>query len=139
MLYAADMVFEDNIRGLVLKSRDAYMMNMMILKMKGNIMYAKVRMDVLKMTKHPEDGTIRVRWQVEGVQGWRLFFTFWRYGPARLFTFGSPKNVSDTTDGFSIFYLNSKGLIYKHMCDKMMPDSSNAANPVKDAKDALPI
>lgn len=25
-------------------------------------------------------------------------------------------------DGFSTFYVNSDGVIYKHVCDKMMPD-----------------
>ena len=84
-LYDKNMVFEDNIRGLLLKGRDAYMVNLVMLKIKGHIMYGKVDMNILKMTKHPEDGTIRVRWQVLGVSGWRLMLTFWRYGPARVF------------------------------------------------------
>jgi len=30
-------------------------------------------------------------------------------------------------DGFSTFYVNANGKIYKHIADKMMPDQSTAA------------
>lgn len=139
MLYDNDMIFEDNIRGLVLKGKQAYMWNLVMMKIKGQICYGKITMNILKITAHPEDGTIRVRWQVEGVQGWRLIFTFWRYGLARRLAAGELPYVADITDGFSIFYLNSKGLIYKHMCDKMMPDTSGQENRVKGSKDPLPV
>ena len=55
------------------------------------------------------------------------------------FNMSNTEPVSDITDGFSIFYLNSEGLINRHMCDKMMPDSSGQENRVKDGKDALPV
>jgi hypothetical protein len=132
------MIFEDHIRGIYIKGLRDYAINLMMIKMNGSILYAKVTFNVLKMTMHPEDGTIRVRWQIEGVQGWRYLLTFWRYGLFRRF-FGNPDEpyVSTKTDGFSIFYLNSQGLICKHLCDKMMPDTSGQPNPV--TKSALPV
>lgn len=140
MLYDKNVIFEDHIRGIVVKGLDAYCLNMAILKMKANILYAKTAFNVLKMTMHPEDGTIRVRWQIEGVQGWRYMITFWRYGLFRRYLGNeSDPYISTKTDGFSIFYLNSQGLIYKHLCDKMMPDTSSQGNPVKGNKEALPV
>lgn len=122
-LYTKDMVFEDNIRGLVIKGRDNYAINLSWLKIKTALAFAEVQVLILKMTQHPEDSTIKVRWQINGISGWRLLFTFWRYG-----LFHSKKldqSVGgDTYDGFSIFYLNSEGLIYKHFCDRMIPDSN---------------
>lgn len=37
-------------------------------------MYAYVKLDVLKMTKHPEDSTVRVRWRISGITGYRILF-----------------------------------------------------------------
>lgn len=141
-IYDKDIVFEDHIRGLVTRGIQPYMINFALLKMRGSLMYGSVRMNILKMTKHPEDGTVRVRWQVVGVSGWRLILTFWRYVPFRL-PFSQkdesrPQEFSDTTDGFSIFYLNSQGLVYKHVCDKMMPDSSGAPD-LKNGIKTLPV
>lgn len=31
-------------------------------------------MDVIKMTKHTEDSSIKVRWRVSGITGYRLLF-----------------------------------------------------------------
>lgn len=39
------------------------------------------------------------------------------------------------TDGFSIFYVNSDGKIWKHVVDKMVPDEDRAV--VDTEKDAL--
>ena len=36
-------------------------------------------MEILKITRHAEDGTIRVRWRAVGVPGLRKIFMFWKY------------------------------------------------------------
>lgn len=40
----------------------------------GHFIYAYVKVDVLKMTKHVQDSTIKVRWRVSGITGYRMLF-----------------------------------------------------------------
>lgn len=34
-------------------------------------------------------------------------------------------------DGFSTFYVNDKGLIVRHIADKVMPDEDKQTNPIE--------
>jgi len=45
----------------------------------GHIKYAFVKFDILKITKHPEDGTIKVRWRIKGISGIKVFMKFWKF------------------------------------------------------------
>jgi Uncharacterized conserved protein (DUF2358) len=38
-----------------------------------------VRFEVLKITQHPEEGAVKVRWRIRGISGLKIFLTFWRY------------------------------------------------------------
>ena len=74
-MYHHNMVLQDNIRGkryqntslgnqLYLQPRrfeglDQYMKIVNLLKLTAHIRFVYVRFHILKMTKHPEDGTIR--------------------------------------------------------------------------------
>lgn len=40
-----------------------------LLKVIGHIKFAYVKFHVLKITKHPEEGTIKCRWRIEGLGG----------------------------------------------------------------------
>ena len=121
-LYTHDMIFEDNIRNLKTKGVNDYMINISMLKIKAHLSYSSVGLKLLKITKHEDEGTVKVRWQIRGISGWRIIFTFWRYVPT-LYNKGlTEQPKSDIYDGFSTFYVNSDGKIYRHIADKMMPD-----------------
>lgn len=45
----------------------------------GHLKYAFVKFDILKITKHPDDGTIKVRWRIKGISGMKVFFKFWKF------------------------------------------------------------
>ena len=116
------MIFEDNIRNLKTKGVNDYMINISMLKIKAHLSYSSVGLKLLKITKHEDEGTVKVRWQIRGISGWRIIFTFWRYVPT-LYNKGlTEQPKSDIYDGFSTFYVNSDGKIYRHIADKMMPD-----------------
>lgn len=51
-----------------------YVKQMTYLRFYGHFMYAYVKLDVLKMTKHTEDSSIKVRWRVSGISGYRILF-----------------------------------------------------------------
>lgn len=40
-------------------------------------------------------------------------------------------------DGFSTFYVNSDGVIVKHIADKVMPDEDKEPNPLEKVVDKL--
>lgn len=55
------------------------MTNISILRLMGHLKYAYVKFEVLKITKHPEDGTLKVRWRINGISGMKVFFKFWKF------------------------------------------------------------
>lgn len=50
-----------------------------LLRLMGHIKYAFVKFETLKMTKHPKDGTIKVRWRINGISGMKVFLKFWKF------------------------------------------------------------
>ncbi|RWS31465.1 uncharacterized protein B4U80_01177 [Leptotrombidium deliense] len=78
-MYSNDIVFEDNIRHLKTQGILAYRQSIMFLKIFLSIKYAAVGVSILKMTKHPEDSSIRVRWRISGSPGLVKLLCFWKY------------------------------------------------------------
>jgi hypothetical protein len=118
-MYTNDILFEDNVRGVRTKGLTAYMQSLFKAKIMGHIKYTRVSVKILKTTQHPEDGTVRVRWRIEGVPGMLSFV---------LNPFRMPSTVMKQTewiDGFSIFYVNGNAKIFKHVCNKMIPDQES--------------
>ncbi len=58
---------------------NAYIRNLSLVKFMGHLKYSHVKLTVLKITQHPEDSTVRVRWRIVGVPGLRVIFMFWNY------------------------------------------------------------
>ncbi|XP_056638148.1 uncharacterized protein LOC130446102 [Diorhabda sublineata] len=120
-IYHPDIIFEDNIRNIRTVGLYNYVKQVALLRTVGHLKFAYVKFEILKITKHPEDSSVKVRWQIRGISALKVMMTFWRY---KLWDI---KELFDKTeswyDGFSIFYVNSEGQIIKHVADKMMPDS----------------
>lgn len=51
-----------------------YVKLMSFLRIYGHFKYAYVELEVLKMTKHPEDSSIKIRWRISGITGYGLLF-----------------------------------------------------------------
>lgn len=56
-----------------------YVKQIAFLRTVAHIKYAFVTIEILKITKHPEDSTIKVRWQIRGISGFRIFLNFWKF------------------------------------------------------------
>ncbi|XP_050536900.1 uncharacterized protein C6orf136 homolog [Daktulosphaira vitifoliae] len=126
--YHPSLVFENNIRGTRSVGLQYFMTTVSLLRVIGHCKYAFVKFDVLKATKHPEDGTIKIRWRIKGISGFKVFVKFWK------FKFWDLENVIKDNievwhDGFSIFYLGSDGLVHKLTADKMQPDNTTVIEP----------
>lgn len=138
-IYHPDVIFEDNIRNKRTEGLYAYVQQVAMLRTIGHLKYAYVKFEVLKITKNPEDNSVKVRWSIKGISGLKVMFLFWKY---RLWKI---KDLFDKTenwyDGFSTFYINCDGQIVKHVADKMMPDGDTVTqskpSPLDSAKLAL--
>lgn len=122
-IYHKDLIFENNIRGTVTKGLIYYIQQISLLKVVGHLKFAYVSMDILKITAHPEEGSVKVRWRIKGLSSFKVMVTFWK---TKLWNTKDSIDKSEKWyDGFSTFYVNDEGLIYKHIVDKMMPDSND--------------
>jgi len=139
-IYHPNIVFENNILGKRTVGLYEYIKQIALLRTIGHLKYAYVKFDLLKITQHPEDSTIKVRWTIRGISGFKVMFLFWKY---KLWNI---KELFDKTDawydGFSTFYVDGEGKVYKHVADKMMPDmdretATARGPPIDTAKLAL--
>jgi len=122
-IYSPNIVFENHIRGLHTVGIVKYVQQVALLRCIGHVKYAYVNFQILKITQHPEDGTIKVRWRINGISGLKILLTFWRY---KLWEWKEMMGKQEAWyDGFSTFYISSEGRIVLHVADKMMPDQEN--------------
>ncbi|CAH1964863.1 unnamed protein product [Acanthoscelides obtectus] len=116
-IYHADIIFEDNIRNIRTVGMYNYVKQVALLRIVGHIKFAYVKFDILKITFHPEDSTVKVRWSIKGISALTVMTKFWKY---KLWNF---KEIFEKTDnwydGFSTFYVNAEGKIVKHVADKV--------------------
>lgn len=47
--------------------------------MYGHFKYAYVNMDILKMTKHTDDSSIKIRWRISGITGFQMITKMWKF------------------------------------------------------------
>ncbi|XP_029175774.1 uncharacterized protein LOC114944157 [Nylanderia fulva] len=125
-IYTKDVIFINNIRGVTTRGVVNYAKQLIFLRMIGHIKFAHVSLQVIKITMHSDDGTVKVRWRIRGVSGWRVFYMFWKY------KFWKIRDSIDSNheiwyDGFSTYYVNGDGKVYKHVADKVMPDQDVVA------------
>lgn len=76
-MYSLDLQFEDNIRNVRTRNIKEYIFYISKIRILSHFKWAAVKLDVLKVTQHPEDSTVRVRWRVVGVPGF-ISLRFWK-------------------------------------------------------------
>lgn len=128
-VYNPNLIFENNIRGVRTEGLYHYVKQVALLRTVGHLKFAYVTLEVLKITKHPEDNTVKVRWRIKGISALKVMLQFWKYKLWKL-----KEIFADTEawyDGFSVFHIGPDGLISKHVADKMMPDDDKVVVPPK--------
>ncbi|XP_076654397.1 uncharacterized protein LOC143359910 [Halictus rubicundus] len=129
-IYTEDMIFINNFKGTVITGIHNYLKQVLWLRLLGHLKFAYVKLEILKITMHPEDSSIKVRWRIVGISGTRVFLTFWMIKAWDIKN--HTKHSSEGWyDGFSTFYVNNNGKVFKHVADKMMPDQSNLMEKLK--------
>ncbi|CAD6222215.1 GSCOCG00000825001-RA-CDS [Cotesia congregata] len=119
-IYSREIEFINHIKGTATQGLNNYMKQILLLRVGGHLTYAYIKLEVLKITMHSEDSTIRVRWRIRGLSTYKAFFNFWKF--KWLKSIGGIKSLESWYDGYSVFSVNAQGQIYRHVADKMMPD-----------------
>jgi len=98
-----------------------------LLRTVGHIKYGYVKFEVLKITMHPEDDTVKIRWTVKGISGLKVMLQFWKF---KLWQWKKVYDEQESWyDGFSTMYVGEDGLVIKHVVDKVMPDQNREVTP----------
>ncbi|XP_032280756.1 uncharacterized protein C6orf136 homolog isoform X2 [Halichoerus grypus] len=120
-LYSSDVEFINEILNIRTKGRTWYILSLTLCRFLAWNYFAQLRLEVLQLTRHPENWTLQARWRLVGLPIHMLFLRFYKRDKEELYR---------TYDAYSTFYLNSSGLICRHRLDKLMP-SHSAPTPVK--------
>lgn len=107
------ILFENMMIGTRTESLNAYILQINVMKSMINVFYFQPELSILRMTKNLSEGTIYVRWQVQGMP--RLL------KPFSMFGIFDEKRFFRYIDGFSIFYVLNDGLYHRHILTKTTP------------------
>ncbi|KAL1455646.1 hypothetical protein WDU94_009728 [Cyamophila willieti] len=129
-IYSKGLEFENHLTNTHTRTLIEYSKQLALLKITGHLKYAYVELQVLKLTTHHSEGTIKVRWRIRGISGMKVFLNFWRMKVWKLRD-TAVKDAKSWYEGFSIFYIKGDGLIHKHVVLKMQPDEDHEVETVK--------
>uniref|UniRef100_A0A183CJN9 Phospholipid scramblase n=1 Tax=Globodera pallida TaxID=36090 RepID=A0A183CJN9_GLOPA len=123
--YRKDVVVEDQIAGSVINGLEALQQHMAFVNIFCRIRYSHIEAQILNVLPILEDGTVRLRWRVLYL-GWLGMLNL------RNFNYEYRKKNLRWFDGYSIFYVDGEGLVYKATIQKTMPDESLKLSSMKD-------
>ncbi|XP_067267466.1 uncharacterized protein C6orf136 homolog [Chanodichthys erythropterus] len=110
-IYSEDVEFINGILNTKTRGRVVYQLTLTVWRLMCLCYYADAQLEVLKLTKHPEDGSIKARWRVKGLPFHSILVFFYKKDKSHLYR---------TYDAFSTFYVGSDGRIHRHKVEKVM-------------------
>ncbi|XP_043073519.1 uncharacterized protein C6orf136 homolog [Puntigrus tetrazona] len=113
-IYSEDVEFINGLLNTKTRGRVAYQLTLTLWRLMCLCYYAEAQLEVLKLTKHPEDGSIKARWRVKGLPFHSVLVFFYKKDKSHLYR---------TYDAFSTFYIGSDGRIHRHKVEKVMEAS----------------
>lgn len=111
-MYSSDMEFINGLVNTKTRGRALYQLTIFLWRLLCLCYYAELQLEVLKLTKHMEDGTVKARWRIRGLPFHCLLLRFYRKDKSQLYRL---------CDAFSTFYIKQDGLIHCHKIEKVMP------------------
>ncbi|KAM8840952.1 uncharacterized protein C6orf136 homolog isoform 2-T3 [Spinachia spinachia] len=112
-MYSNDLEFINGLINTKTRGRAAYHLTLSLWRLLCLSYFAKAQLEVLKLTKHMEDRTIKARWRITGLPFVFLLLRFYSKDKSLLYR---------SYDAFSTFYIGKDGLIHCHKVEKVMPD-----------------
>ncbi|XP_064262135.1 uncharacterized protein C6orf136 homolog [Passer domesticus] len=121
-LYAPDVEFQCQHLHLHTRGRAMYAVAVALCRALAWGYFASLRLEVLALTRHPEDWSVRARWRLTGLPLHLLLLRWYRR---------DKRTLLRSYDALSTFFLNSQGLIRCHRVDKLMPAPTAVPEPKK--------
>ncbi|XP_062368284.1 LOW QUALITY PROTEIN: uncharacterized protein C6orf136 homolog [Cinclus cinclus] len=121
-LYAPDVEFQCQHLHLHTRGRAMYAVAVALCRALAWGYFASLRLEVLALTRHPEDWSVRARWRLTGLPLHLLLLRWYRR---------DKRSLLRSYDAFSTFFLNSQGLVRCHRVDKLMPAPTAVPEPKK--------
>lgn len=127
-LYTPDLIFENFYKepGKITVGALPYAVQLTLLRWKVHWKFSYVKLELLKVTHDEKDGTIKVRWRINGVRGVKSMIQPWKIKVWEVKQ--TIKKESEWHDGFSVLYLRNDGLIYKHRMQRVMENNDELKN-----------
>lgn len=110
-MYSDNVEFLNGLINTHTRGRLSYRLALSLWRLLCLCYYSEARLEVLKLTKHAEDGTVKARWRVWGLPFYSLLLRFYRKDKSHLYR---------SYDAFSTFYVGQDGLIHCHKVEKVM-------------------
>uniref|UniRef100_A0A3Q0T3U1 Si:ch211-215a10.4 n=1 Tax=Amphilophus citrinellus TaxID=61819 RepID=A0A3Q0T3U1_AMPCI len=85
-MYSNDMEFINGLLNIKTRGRMMYRLTLSLWRLLCLCYYAEARLDVLKLTKHMEDGTIKARWRIRGLPFHSVLLRFYRKDKSHLYS-----------------------------------------------------
>ncbi|KAK9405888.1 hypothetical protein NXF25_004662 [Crotalus adamanteus] len=110
-MYSQDVEFINEILHLKTRGLTIYRMAVVLCRFVAWNYFIHMHLEVMKVTQHPENWSIQVRWRIRGLPFHIFLMRFFRNKPEfyRIY------------DAYSTFFLNPQGLIKCHRVSKLMP------------------
>lgn len=123
-LYTPDMIFENNFFEQPKTSVGvlAYAMALSAIRIKANLKYSFLQVQLIKVTHDLTDGSVTVRWQIAAISGMKTFLKPWKIKVWKIKD--SLKSEVEYIDGISTFYVRGDGRIIKHRVDRVITDKN---------------
>ncbi|KAL3872062.1 hypothetical protein ACJMK2_040020 [Sinanodonta woodiana] len=114
-LYHDNILFENNYWGKSIVRRGKTMFAMEIAKLRlATFKYSRIRLIIKRITSHPDEGVIRMHWQVTGISTLKYLVTL------------KEEAATEVFEGINTFLLGPDGLVHKLSVDRVMPDMEMA-------------
>jgi hypothetical protein len=139
ILYSPDLVFENFYFDppKITVGLSQYALQLTVIRWKVNWKFSHAKLQLLKITHDEQEGTIKVRWRINGVRAAKTFFQPWKIKIWNVKeTFKQNDNEENWIDGFSILYVRGDGIIYKHRIQRVIGQKEE--EPVVANKKILP-
>ncbi|KAG8127803.1 hypothetical protein E2320_014687 [Naja naja] len=110
-MYSQDVEFINEILHLKTRGLMIYRLAVVLCRFVAWNYFVHMHLEVMKVTQHPENWSIQVRWRIRGLPFHIFLMRFFRNKPEfyRIY------------DAYSTFFLNPQGLIKCHKVSKLMP------------------
>lgn len=119
--FSVDVVFENNFfqKPKTTKGLVGYSLAMLKMNIWCVMKYVQTDFKILRITAHPEDQSVRVRWRLSGFGALTALSIPFQHATGRRM---KPEEIQDHNDCYSIYFLNDEGKIIKHKLDRVIAD-----------------